>query len=65
MAHFFFELPVVTVLGAELEEVEGLLEDETGVILSGESPPFGIVVFPESLPFERPLFLRFFVYECK
>lgn len=50
-AHFFFETSVV--LGAEFEEVEGLLdEDEMGVILSGESPPFGIVVFPESLPFE-------------
>lgn len=35
------------------EEVEGLLdEDEMGVIFSGKSPPFGIVVFPESLPFE-------------
>lgn len=50
-AHFFFETSVV--LGAEFEEVEGLLdEDEMGVILSDESPPFGIVVFPESLPFE-------------
>ena len=50
-AHFFFEGPEFPV-GFELEELEpeGLLW--MGVIVRGERPPFGAVVFPELAPFE-------------
>lgn len=41
-------------MGAELEDVEGLLDELLmDVIVSGESPPFGIAVFPESLDDEE------------
>ena len=41
-------------MGAELEEVEGLLDKLLmDVIVSGENPPFGIVAFPESLDDEE------------
>ena len=41
-------------MGAELEDVEGLLDKLLmDVIVSGESPPFGIVALPESLDDEE------------